>query len=79
MFSARCGYMKYKNCLGLGIYENDISCNNELFNQMYFKEGPFIATVATGCEIIYSGKGICVKGTMSNVGKAIMKVEFREM
>lgn len=79
MFSVPFDYNKWKNCVGLGIYEQQISCDDELFHQMYYEKGPFTATVATGSEIMYSGKGTCVKGTMSPAGNAIMKVEFRDL
>lgn len=82
MFSVPYDYNVYENCLGIGIYEKNISCNDELFNEMYYNKGTFTAKVATGCEIMYpedkhSISGMCVKGTMSPAGKAIMKVEFR--
>ncbi|XP_017331439.1 nigrelysin [Ictalurus punctatus] len=79
MFSVPFNYYKWENCVGLGIYEQQISCDDELFHQMYYEKGPFTATVATGSLITYSGKGTCVKGTMSPAGNAIMKVEFRDL
>lgn len=43
---------------------------------MYKKKGPFTAPVATGAEMMYCGRGICVKGIMSPAGKAIMNCEI---
>ncbi|MCI4382404.1 hypothetical protein PGIGA_G00014490 [Pangasianodon gigas] len=79
MFSVPYDYILYENYLGLGIYEQHISCNDELFNQMYYENGPFTRMKATGSEIMYSGEGICVKGTMSSAGNAIIKVEFLDL
>ncbi|KAF4084335.1 hypothetical protein AMELA_G00127560 [Ameiurus melas] len=80
MFSVPYDYIQYNNHLGLGICEEEISCvDHVLFHQMYYGKGPFTATEATGSEIMYSSRGICVKGTMSPAGKAIMKVEFRDL
>lgn len=76
MFSVPYDYNKYQNCIGLGIYKNNTPCDDELFNEMYYYTGPFAAGKATGSNIAHYGEGFCVKGTMSEGGKAVMKVEF---
>ncbi|XP_047677591.1 DELTA-sagatoxin-Srs1a-like [Tachysurus fulvidraco] len=73
MFSVPFDYNFYENYLALGIYENHVSCNSDLFSEMYYAKGTFTREKATGSEVMYSGQGICVKGTMSPAGKAIMK------
>ncbi|XP_047677242.1 bryoporin-like [Tachysurus fulvidraco] len=78
MFSVPFDYNLYENYLALGIFENHVSCNDNLFSKMYYAKGTFTRERATGSEVMYSGQGICVKGTMSTAGKAIMKVEIRE-
>ncbi|XP_026998868.2 DELTA-sagatoxin-Srs1a-like isoform X3 [Tachysurus fulvidraco] len=79
MFSVPYDYVWYNNHLALGIFEKHISCNSQLFYNMYYTDGPFTREMATGSEVMYSGQGIRVKGTMSPAGKAIMKVEFRDL
>lgn len=79
MFSVPYNYFKHENRLGVGIYKKHITCDYELFREMYKKNGPFNTTVATGSEVMYSDKKICVKGTMSPASQAIMKVEFRNL
>ncbi|XP_060735712.1 uncharacterized protein LOC132852491 [Tachysurus vachellii] len=78
MFSVPFDYILYENYLALGIFENQVSCNHNLFYEMYNMKGTFTRQKATGSEVMYSGQGICVKGTMSTAGKSIMKVEIRE-
>ncbi|XP_058255724.1 uncharacterized protein LOC131359695 [Hemibagrus wyckioides] len=79
MFSVPFDYSLYENYLGLGIYEKQVSCNYELFSEMYYREGTFTRAMATGSEVKYTGQEICVKGTMSPVGHAIIKIEFRDL
>ncbi|XP_060735223.1 uncharacterized protein LOC132852170 [Tachysurus vachellii] len=79
MFSVPYDYIWYKNYLALGIYENQVSCDSDLLYKMYNLTGPFTRKWATGSEVMYSGQGVCVKGTMSPAGNSIMKVEFREL
>ncbi|XP_047665674.1 tereporin-Ca1-like [Tachysurus fulvidraco] len=79
MFSVPFNYDWYKNYLAVGIYENQVFCNYDLFSEMYYKEGTFTREMATGSEVMYSGRGICVKGTMSPASNSIIKVEFRDL
>lgn len=79
MFSVPFDYNLYENYLGLGIYENQVSCNYELFSEMYDGEGTFTRAKATGNEVKYTRQEICVKGAMSPAGNAIIKVEFRDL
>ncbi|XP_026998900.1 DELTA-actitoxin-Afr1e-like [Tachysurus fulvidraco] len=78
MFSVPFDYNFYENYLALGIYENHVSCNSDLFFEMYYEKGPFTRERATGSKVMYSVQGISVKGTMSPAGKAIMKVDFQD-
>ncbi|XP_017578984.1 DELTA-stichotoxin-Hcr4a-like [Pygocentrus nattereri] len=77
MFSVPFSYSLYENWFALGIYERGISCDHNLFNQMYYKHsGPFRREKGTGSFNTYSGKGVLVKGTMSAFGQSIIKVEL---
>ncbi|KAK2843696.1 hypothetical protein Q7C36_011911 [Tachysurus vachellii] len=78
MFSVPFDYIWYENYLALGIYENHVSCNPDLLSEMYYEKGTFTKEKATGSEVMYSVQGICVKGTMSPVGKAIIEVYFQD-
>ncbi|XP_058256037.1 uncharacterized protein LOC131359907 [Hemibagrus wyckioides] len=79
MFSVPFDYNCYENYFGVGIYENRVSCNYELFSEMYYREGTFTRSKGTGNEVEYTGQEICVKGTMSPAGNAVIKVEFRDL
>ncbi|XP_036450071.1 DELTA-stichotoxin-Hcr4a-like [Colossoma macropomum] len=77
MFSVPFSYSLYENWFALGIYEPGISCGDNLFKQMYYRDsGPFRREKGTGSSITYSGKGALVKGTMSAFGQSIIKVEL---
>ncbi|XP_027034058.1 bryoporin-like [Tachysurus fulvidraco] len=79
MFSVPFDYNWFENYLALGIFENQVSCNSDLFYEMYNTKGTFKRERATGSEIMYPGQGICVKGTMSPAGNSIIKIEFRDL
>uniref|UniRef100_A0A4W4FDA6 DELTA-sagatoxin-Srs1a n=1 Tax=Electrophorus electricus TaxID=8005 RepID=A0A4W4FDA6_ELEEL len=80
MFSVPYDYNIYENWLALGIFNTSISCNDELFNRLYYdpstNDCPFARGKGAGSGIAYSTGQICVKGTMSPAGKSVMKVEF---
>ncbi|XP_076867089.1 uncharacterized protein LOC143518482 [Brachyhypopomus gauderio] len=82
MFSVPYDYNLYENWFALGIFNNGILCNDDLFNQMYYgastKLGQFTRGKATGSEITFSTGDLTVKGTMSPAAKSVMKVEFWE-
>ncbi|XP_060735182.1 uncharacterized protein LOC132852142 [Tachysurus vachellii] len=79
MFSVPFDYNLYENYFALGIIENHVSCNDDLFYEMYNMKGTFTRERAKGSEVMYCGQGTCVKGTMSPAGNAIIKVEFRDL
>uniref|UniRef100_A0AAY5F0Q2 Uncharacterized protein n=1 Tax=Electrophorus electricus TaxID=8005 RepID=A0AAY5F0Q2_ELEEL len=64
MFSVPFDYNMYENWFALGIFEENITCDQDLNG--------------TGNEISYSQKNMRVNGTMSPAGKSVMKVEFED-
>ncbi|XP_076867087.1 DELTA-stichotoxin-Hcr4a-like [Brachyhypopomus gauderio] len=82
MFSVPFDYNLYQNWFALGIFNHGISCNNDLFNQMYYdapsKLSKFTRGKATGTGITFSAGDLTIKGTMSPARSSVMKVEFRE-
>ncbi|XP_036449995.1 bryoporin-like [Colossoma macropomum] len=78
MFSVPYDNNLFRNWFALGIYKTPISCDYNLFYQMYYTNGPFTRAKGTGNSIEYHGKRVYVKGTMSAFGQSIMKVEFRD-
>ncbi|KAL6478454.1 hypothetical protein MHYP_G00142890 [Metynnis hypsauchen] len=76
MFSVPYDYNQYENMFALGIYEPNKACDKNLYTEMYYCEGPFKRENGTGNCIIYSGKGVELKGTMSDFGQSIIRVEF---
>ncbi|KAG9268250.1 DELTA-stichotoxin-Hcr4a-like [Astyanax mexicanus] len=79
MFSVPYDYNLYENWFALGISKDRISCNEQLFHQMYYDNGSFTRAKSTGSEIKFLGKHAYVKGTMSPAGRSIMKVEFWDL
>uniref|UniRef100_A0AAR2IWB8 Actinoporin-like protein n=1 Tax=Pygocentrus nattereri TaxID=42514 RepID=A0AAR2IWB8_PYGNA len=78
MFSVPYDYNFFRNWFALGIYERPISCDYNLFYQMYYNNGSFTRAKGKGNSIDYTGKHAYVTGTMSAFGQSIMKVEFRD-
>ncbi|KAI4874692.1 hypothetical protein NFI96_021611 [Prochilodus magdalenae] len=76
MFSVPYNYNHYENTFALGIYEPNISCDDDLFNKMYYCNGPFTRGKGLGSVMEYSGEQAVVKGTMSAFGRSVIKVEF---
>uniref|UniRef100_A0A3B4C518 Uncharacterized protein n=1 Tax=Pygocentrus nattereri TaxID=42514 RepID=A0A3B4C518_PYGNA len=80
MFSVPYDYTWYENWFALGIFEVNIPCDYDLFKQMYYDnvddDGQFTRKKAAGDVIIHLGEGALVKGTMSDGGQSIIKVEL---
>ncbi|XP_061096831.1 DELTA-sagatoxin-Srs1a-like [Conger conger] len=76
MFSVPFDYNLYQNWFALGFFEPDTSCDEALYNLMYYQEGPFKREKSSGSEIRFESERYSVKGAMSPMGKAEMKVEF---
>lgn len=77
MFSVPYDYNVYKNWLGLGIYEHTCDCDEKLFKLMYYEEEKnFIRKEADGSGLKYAGKTVDLRATMSNEGKALIKLEL---
>ncbi|XP_061838217.2 uncharacterized protein [Nerophis lumbriciformis] len=78
MFSVPYDHNLYKNRLALGVLEQSHNCDKKLYDQMY--EGKdlshFSRADATGSGLVFSANYVDVRGTMSTVGKAIVKVEI---
>ncbi|KAL6478453.1 hypothetical protein MHYP_G00142880 [Metynnis hypsauchen] len=76
MFSVPYDYNQYENMFALGIYAPNKACDKNLYSEMYYGNGLFKRGKGTGSVITYSGKGAQVKGTMSDFGQSIIRVEF---
>ncbi|XP_047677814.1 bryoporin-like isoform X2 [Tachysurus fulvidraco] len=57
MFSVPFDYIWYENYLALGIFENQVSCNCDLFYDLYNMKGTFTRERATGSEVMYMYPG----------------------
>lgn len=77
MFSVPFDYNFYKNWLGVGIFELAREVDKHLYKHMY--KGTdftnFARIKAGGNGVAYKGKALDIHATMSDVGKAIVKVE----
>ncbi|XP_006639167.2 DELTA-actitoxin-Ucs1a-like [Lepisosteus oculatus] len=80
MFSVPFDYNLYENWFALGIFPKDQACDHDLYNLMYYKEAKsFTRGKAAGGNMLKHGESqIEVKGTMSNKGSAILKIEMHE-
>ncbi|KAL3968109.1 nucleoside-diphosphate kinase [Sarotherodon galilaeus] len=78
MFSVPYDYNMYKNWFALGIYKKGKECNESLFKEMYYNKEQvgFIRAEAKGSDLTFEGGSLDIKGTMSPLGRAIMKVEL---
>lgn len=77
MFSVPFDYNFYKNWLGVGIFECARACDKHLFHLMYKDDfTSFIRQEANGSGVTYRGQVLDVRATMSDEGKAIIKLEL---
>ncbi|XP_036449957.1 uncharacterized protein LOC118824113 isoform X2 [Colossoma macropomum] len=68
-----------ENWFALGIFKERVCCNEQLFHQLYYANGPFTRAKSTGSEIKFIGRQVYVKGTMSPAGRSIMYVELWDL
>ncbi|KAJ8377138.1 hypothetical protein SKAU_G00077180 [Synaphobranchus kaupii] len=76
MFSVPYNYIHYDNWFSLGLFDIDRACDKSLYEHMYYQKGKFTRGKASGSEIRYQCGKYTLRGTMSPVAKAFMKVEF---
>ncbi|XP_034049799.1 DELTA-thalatoxin-Avl1a [Thalassophryne amazonica] len=82
MFSVPFDYNLYSNWLGVGLFNLPCETNEDLYDSMYKGDpaGKFVRQEADGSGIMFNKNGIDVRGTMSNEGRCIVKLElFDEM
>ncbi|XP_036449476.1 uncharacterized protein LOC118823777 [Colossoma macropomum] len=65
----------YQNYFGLGIFQPGVSCDQRLFEQMYYEQGPFTRGAGKQTVLTYSDEDAFVRGTMSRC-QSIMTIEF---
>ncbi|XP_061088580.1 DELTA-sagatoxin-Srs1a-like [Conger conger] len=77
MFSVPFDYNIYKNWIGVGIFEHTRACNKDLYKHMYNEENMtnFARSEANGSGVQYKGRVAELRASMSNVGRAIIKLE----
>ncbi|KAJ8377133.1 hypothetical protein SKAU_G00077170 [Synaphobranchus kaupii] len=76
MFSVPYNYNHYENWFALGLFDPYQACDESLYDMMYYKDGTFERGKAVGTEIRFQSGEYMLRGTMSTVAKAEMKVEF---
>ncbi|XP_061095082.1 DELTA-actitoxin-Afr1c-like [Conger conger] len=76
MFSVPFEYATYENWFALGFFEPHTPCDEALYNLMYYQDGSFRREKSSGSEIRFESGRYIVKGAMSPMSKAEMKVEF---
>ncbi|KAG7492320.1 hypothetical protein MATL_G00013110 [Megalops atlanticus] len=78
MFSVPFDYNFYKNWLGVGIFEHTRACDEALYKHMYYEKDftNFTRAEANGSGVEYKGRVVDLRATMSNVGRAIIKLEI---
>ncbi|KAJ7992375.1 hypothetical protein DPEC_G00277870 [Dallia pectoralis] len=78
MFSVPYDYNFYKNWLAVGVFEATRPCDKQLYKHMYQEKdfSNFARSEANGSGLEYKANDVDLRATMSNVGKAIVKLEL---
>ncbi|XP_036938272.1 bryoporin-like [Acanthopagrus latus] len=77
MFSVPFDYNFYKNWLGVGIFDKSQPCDKSLFKRMYNdNQDSFVRHEANGSGVKFQGKTVDVRATMSDEGRAFIKMEL---
>ncbi|XP_030626170.1 bryoporin-like [Chanos chanos] len=80
MFSVPFDYNIFKNWLAVGIFDNRLPCDKELYKLMYDKdETTFKRVKAAGSSILYTQNSVEIRATMSSARAAIVMVEIYDM
>ncbi|XP_073720794.1 DELTA-stichotoxin-Hcr4a-like [Misgurnus anguillicaudatus] len=67
----------YNNTFGVGVISTDRVCNEAMYEKMYYEnDNSFIRGKAKDGGITYNAQRVKLEATMSNAGKAIIKVEI---
>uniref|UniRef100_A0A8P4GKI9 DELTA-sagatoxin-Srs1a-like n=1 Tax=Dicentrarchus labrax TaxID=13489 RepID=A0A8P4GKI9_DICLA len=75
MFSVPFDYMSYRNWFGVGIFDMNTKCDYSLFDEMYNKPETTFVRHQANFKLIYKGKAVTIRATMSDSSKAVIKVE----
>ncbi|XP_076008109.1 uncharacterized protein LOC143002060 [Genypterus blacodes] len=77
MFSVPFDYNFYKNWMAVGIFPSSQPCDKELYDLMYNKKDftNFHRQEANGSGLLFAGRKVEVRATMSDHGRAIVKLE----
>nr|XP_055049405.1 DELTA-sagatoxin-Srs1a-like [Misgurnus anguillicaudatus] len=79
LFSVPFNYNFYDNIFGIGVIMPTCECNEALYKKMYYEiDNSFIRGKAKVSGIPYSAQRVKLEATMSNVGKAIIKLEIHD-
>ncbi|KAM4526644.1 DELTA-stichotoxin-Hmg2b-like isoform 1-T2 [Fundulus diaphanus] len=78
MFSVPFDYNFYKNWIAVGIFEHTRPCDEKLYDTMYNGKDftNFVRQEGNGSGMVYQGRDLDVRACMSDVGKAIIKLEL---
>ncbi|XP_073720661.1 tereporin-Ca1-like [Misgurnus anguillicaudatus] len=69
----------FDNIFGIGVIRTDRDCNEALYEKMYYEsDNSFIRGRAKVSGITYNAQRVKLEATMSNVGKAIIKLEIHD-
>ncbi|KAJ8278296.1 hypothetical protein GJAV_G00086080 [Gymnothorax javanicus] len=76
MFSVPNNYNRYENWIAMGLFDVSQPCDDSLYQQMYYNSGPFRREKSDGSEISYESEKYIIRGAMTPMSKAEMKVEL---
>lgn len=77
MFSVPFDYASFENWFALGLFDTTQSCDRPLYELMYYHiEQNFKRACSSGSEVSFKDEKFKLRGTMSPVAKAEMKVEL---
>ncbi|XP_065133343.1 deep-sea actinoporin Cjtox I-like [Paramisgurnus dabryanus] len=79
LFSVPYDYNFYSNYFGIGVIKTARECNETLYNDMYYgSDSSFTRAKAEESGITHKAQRVELRATMSNVGKAIIKLEIHD-
>ncbi|XP_065133347.1 tereporin-Ca1-like [Paramisgurnus dabryanus] len=78
LFSVPYNYNHFVNVFGVGVFDITCECNHGLYNYMYYGKDSrqFTSVTADVSGITFNAQTVELRATMSNVGKAIIKLEI---
>nr|XP_055048999.1 DELTA-sagatoxin-Srs1a-like [Misgurnus anguillicaudatus] len=76
LFSVPYNFNFYDNIYAIGVISTSRDCNEALYKRMYYETGAFTRAKAKKGGLTYTSSNVELRATMSNMAKAIIKLEI---